>query len=220
MPIFAIGTAWGGSLGEPNFKEENMTVRFNTLLGAVAVIGLMAFASESYATSCDLTNPGTNIDCRYFEEVDSVRVDIDVDVDGQLVKNSNVEAVATVTNVSDRYDPEVTATAVGNNLVGENLRDLTGDVGPQAVLFSNVRATASVVNSNLAGPLTVEATAVGNNINIEGDSNRLTDVGQAVVGSNVRAYATVNNSLIRGDITVNATAVGNNLSLKNVVVRD
>lgn len=197
-----------------------MSVRFASFLGVtVAIVGLMAYSGNSYASSCDLTNPGTGIDCRWFEEVDNVNVDVHVNVDGQLVKNSNVLATASVTNVTDRYDPKVSATAVGNNLVGENLRDLTGDVGSQAVLFSNVRATSTVSNSNLGGPLTVEGTAVGNNLSVEGDSNRLSEVGQAVVGSNVQAVANVVNSTVRGNLEVTATAVGNNLSLKNVLVK-
>jgi len=196
-----------------------MTVSIRHLASIATAIGLLTFASTGYATSCDLTHPGTSIDCRYLNEIDNIEVSVNVDINGQLVKNSNVTATAVIANVSNTSDPKVSSTAVGNNLAGENVRVMNKDAVNQAVLFSNVQSFSSVTNSNLNRPLTVEATSVGNNVNLNGTNNRLGNLGQAVVGSNVTAVAEVRNNVVRGNIEVNATAVGNNINLNNTVVR-
>lgn len=152
-----------------------------------------------------------------FVEVDRVEVDVDMELNGQLVKKSNVIATATLDKVTTgRWDPKVNATAVGNNLAGEGV-DVRVEV-PQAVIFSDVIATASVTNSLLNEATFVEAVAVGNNLDVDGGS--LTGLGQLTLGTNVIATATLYNTRItQGEVGVDATAVANNINLRNVTVR-
>jgi hypothetical protein len=180
----------------------------------------LGFGGAAFATdkgTCGDVVGSSSKPCN-FVEFDKVEVDVDLELNGQLVKKSNVIATATLDRVTvGPFDPKVNATAVGNNFAGENV-EVNVEV-PQAVIFSDVIATATVSNSVINEATFVDATAVANNLSVDGD--KLTGVGQLTLGTNVIATASLLNTRItRGEVGVDATAVGNNISVKNLTVRD